>query len=560
MEKDLITTQQAAEILGVDTSTLRKWRQRKLFGCAFFTADVKDNGAWYYYRERVEQLKEVYQPGILQSMYKLAKKFNEKVKESDFCGTSRDIANLKEIILDVDDVAKILGITARQVQRLCEEDKLKWSVEHDGSFWFNAYDVYKFKAAEKNLKSRKLSDIEFVKLTHPAVLASMTPPMIRFVAGKDNEVVCPFCGNGSGNSRTGLTFKQYPDGYKYFCWKCHSPYDNLDFAAIFFGVELKGNAFKEVTKKTRQLIENVPADAIPKHFKSTEYIPPKQIKDYAQFLNSANKNLKNFVDSHGGKWRGLIYETLNRFYCGYAEYFGTPQTPRVIIPSSRNHFLARFVGDLNRYSDEEKVKIHEKQHCGAKDIFSYDRDVIRRFQHKIYEEKIKPENLTYATFDPIFVLEGEIDAMSGYQLTEGKIPFTALGGASITASQFEYLKSANLSIPLIYILMLDNDAAGNDKAPSVANQLASIPNKKVVVQKLGTYDDNGNFEPLKDDSGNIIKDINDGLQHCPDTTKEILQRIFDKVKSYARNIDNYLDIFVNPTAQNKFLRFFEKHH
>ena len=76
--KAYISTQEAAQILGVSTSTLSKWRTRKLFGCPFFSADKKFGDSWYYLRERIEQLKEVYQKGILQSMYKLARKFSDK--------------------------------------------------------------------------------------------------------------------------------------------------------------------------------------------------------------------------------------------------------------------------------------------------------------------------------------------------------------------------------------------------------------------------------------------------------------------------------------------------
>lgn len=79
--QDLVNTEEAAKILDVSTSTLRNWRTQKIFGCYFFTADEKHGNTWYYYRERVEQLKSVYNKNNLQNFYKMLERF-----EFDFNG------------------------------------------------------------------------------------------------------------------------------------------------------------------------------------------------------------------------------------------------------------------------------------------------------------------------------------------------------------------------------------------------------------------------------------------------------------------------------------------
>lgn len=79
---DLITTKEAAKILRVSKKTLENWRTRKLFGLPFFSADVQFGSTWYYLRERIEQLKKIYQKGILQNMYKLARKFPDDFQKS----------------------------------------------------------------------------------------------------------------------------------------------------------------------------------------------------------------------------------------------------------------------------------------------------------------------------------------------------------------------------------------------------------------------------------------------------------------------------------------------
>ena len=74
--QDLLSTKEAAKLINVSPNTLTQWRVRKLFGVPFFTADEMHGDTWYYYRERVEQLKSVYKKGILQNMYKLAEAFD----------------------------------------------------------------------------------------------------------------------------------------------------------------------------------------------------------------------------------------------------------------------------------------------------------------------------------------------------------------------------------------------------------------------------------------------------------------------------------------------------
>ena len=50
MNKDLIFTKETADVLGVSTVTLRQWRNRKLLGCTFFSADERHGDNWYYER------------------------------------------------------------------------------------------------------------------------------------------------------------------------------------------------------------------------------------------------------------------------------------------------------------------------------------------------------------------------------------------------------------------------------------------------------------------------------------------------------------------------------
>ena len=114
---NLISTKEAAAILGVSPETVKKWRERKLFGVPFFPADEKHGGTWYYHRERVEQLKSVYQKGILQNMYRLANAF-DALPSADFqkSSTSDNIPFVNGFY-SAETVAKIIGVSEMTLSR-----------------------------------------------------------------------------------------------------------------------------------------------------------------------------------------------------------------------------------------------------------------------------------------------------------------------------------------------------------------------------------------------------------------------------------------------------------
>ena len=149
-----ISTKQAAFLLDVSTSTLKNWRTRELFGCPFFTADKKFGDTWYYLRERVEQLKEVYQKGILQSMYKLARKFSDNFQKSVPSHKVFDnLTNDEELLYPDFEVAEILGVSEMTLlnwrkQKIFVED----SIDHLDCFWYKAERVYQFQKTYKKQK------------------------------------------------------------------------------------------------------------------------------------------------------------------------------------------------------------------------------------------------------------------------------------------------------------------------------------------------------------------------------------------------------------------------
>lgn len=112
--------------------------------------------------------------------------------------------------------------------------------------------------------------------------------------------------------------------------------------------------------------------------------------DYSNFFLQANQNI-NKTNYH----RGISLDTLNRFRIGYVEHWrhpkvagSVPTSPRLIIPTSKYSYLARDTRD--NLTDTQKK--YSKSKVGAVRIFNI--EALQTAQK------------------PIFVVEGEIDALS----------------------------------------------------------------------------------------------------------------------------------------------------
>ena len=164
---DLISTKQAAELLGVTPNTLRQWRTRKIFGVTIFTADVKEGGRCFYQRERILQLKSVLQKGIVSNIYKLANLSDDEVIENDSQRYKADTPPVTQALqggdkkkkykdyYTVSEAAKILGVAKKTVDNWRERGIfLEDIVDHDGTY------LYKSERVEQFARSRKPTDVD----------------------------------------------------------------------------------------------------------------------------------------------------------------------------------------------------------------------------------------------------------------------------------------------------------------------------------------------------------------------------------------------------------------
>lgn len=253
--------------------------------------------------------------------------------------------------------------------------------------------------------------------------------------------ICPICGSGSGKHGTGITTK---DGVHFTCWAgCFTNADIIDIiglkngiqdysgklkaAAAEFGLDLDGNpggTYQNQPEKERITQSNM---------HNASYTTEQEEPDYTDFFLQANKDIEK-TEYH----RGLSLNTLNRFKVGYVEAWthpkapSAPKSPRFIIPTSKHSYLAR---DTRAALDDEQAR-YAKSKVGKVHIFN--------------------SRALYLAQKPVFIVEGEIDALSIIDVGGEAV---ALGSTANVKALLSMLETRKPIQPLL--VSLDNDTAGN---------------------------------------------------------------------------------------------------
>ena len=209
--------------------------------------------------------------------------------------------------------------------------------------------------------------------------------------------ICPICGSGSGIHGTGITTK---DGVHFTCWTgCFTNIDIIDIIGLETGTTNYNSKLQAAAAEYGITLD--------KYNRNLEYFAPvagehkKQARsknkladaepNYTDFFLQAAKNIDK-TDYH----RGLSSSTLTRFNVGFVENWRHPKapkmeaSPRLIIPTSQHSYLARY--------------------AGAGDYINFSGQVENK--SKVGKVRIFNPQAVQQTAKPIFIVEGEIDAMS----------------------------------------------------------------------------------------------------------------------------------------------------
>ena len=284
-----------------------------------------------------------------------------------------------------------------------------------------------------------------------------------------NMYICPLCGSGQGRNHTGAFSIDPKDPTRWTCFKCGEGGDIFDLIGKLERISDYNEQFKRaceiygLTPEVSAAAQMYQNPAGNERYTQNSIHTSADTADYTQFYIQANRDL-NKTSYH----RGISLETLNRYQVGYIESWKhpdrpqAPATPRLIIPTSRGSYLARDTRAPAEIPDAQKN--YTKMKVGAVHLFNID--------------------ALQAAQTPIFILEGELDALSIIDVGGEAI---ALGSTSTIPSFLDMLRDKKPAQPLI--ISMDNDGAGNkaDIRLSEGLQALNIPFYRANV--AGRYKD-----------------------------------------------------------------------
>lgn len=374
---------------------------------------------------------------------------------------------------------------------------------------------------------KKISDatIDLLKSKTPADLAShgiiKTAP--NFNSHTQRGYACPLCGSGGHDSQTSDGAGSFDSNGRFYCFACGnydfgghklSPIDlfaisrNLQhesFGVIVramcneFGIGVEEENF-DVPRRTRRKNQTPPPS--PK-------TSPEELELIHADLSVSGDALIQFVESCGGTWRGFTADFLIRHGCKFVadwtsptsrlnKRFSTP-TPRILIPSSKDFYLARFCGDLDRYdgATREFVEKNQKLNAGSPRLFIS-----------------KPNVLD--SDEPIFAVEGALDALSIDLAGYGAVALNSRSNGRLLVDALKRRHAEKKKLPLV-IVFFDSDEQGREAAPTVYQMLINV-GCPCCVRFLSD-------ETTKTDANDIL--IRDGV----DNLREHIQSIVESARS-----------------------------
>ena len=350
-------------------------------------------------------------------------------------------------------------------------------------------------------------------------------------AGK-HMYICPLCHSGEGKNHTGAfhVFRHSQTGKPvYKCQKCGAHGDIFDLIGAVEGIasvrqrmnraaeilhmqspfdEKKENAFN-MTFSNNDLKENT-------NEMSHEYTAQNSAEtktDYTEFINAAADHITE-TNYH----RGLSLETLRRYNIGYVKEWRNPKAPSappmscLIIPTSEYSFVAR-----NTDPNAEKGNRYRK--AGEAALFNV--------------------SAIDTAYNPIFLVEGEIDALSIIDVGGEAI---GLGSTANADKLIQYVKDKHRPKASI-IIALDNDEGGR----AAANKLETAFKALGISYFTADYLYSGMlYGECKDANEMLEKDRNAFTAAVISASKKIAEKYQEEFSSAA-----YIETFLGEISDSE---------
>lgn len=298
---------------------------------------------------------------------------------------------------------------------------------------------------------------------------------------KHTGFICPKCGNGKGTSGTGITLDPTDSKKEHYkCFVCGAYGDAIELygqsgdfmtdlkrACDKAGITLDTNSQrpKEHNKQPKERTMTA----------KVEQIKEKPV-DYTNFFTECAHHL---TDTDYIAKRGIDEELAYKYTLGYCKSWINPKatkapaTERLIIPTGQFSYVARAIKDG---VEPRYCKVGEANILGLEYL-------------KEYKE-------------PVFIVEGELDALSVLQCGHASV---GLGSVANTKKLLDYISKNNLK--MTFVVALDNDEAGKKASAELKAGLDRLGQKSIV------------FNPYRD-----TKDANELLVKSKEALADELEK------------------------------------
>lgn len=335
----------------------------------------------------------------------------------------------------------------------------------------------------------------------------------RDKSGKGFICPMPLCNSGAGKNGTGITTR---DHIHYTCWRgCFNNADIIDIIGLRDNITDPGEKIRhtaellgiDIRKPLTTSIKPVREATYQEHDNNKTSGETEQETDYTSFFQEANKHLQE-TDYH----RGLSMETLNLYSVGYVKDWRNPKnpngkaSPRLIIPTSNSSYIAR----LTTPGEPRIIK------AGKTHIFN--QEALSQLQ------------------EPVFITEGEIDALS---IIDAEGLAVGIGGTSGVRMLLQSIKGKKELPPLI--IALDNDEAGENASRELIEGLGGL--LYVVADKSlyqGKKDAN---EALNANREGFIEAVHQEIEKAKEKQDELRQVLIVELEreSVAYSLQGFLE-------------------
>lgn len=388
----------------------------------------------------------------------------------------------------------------------------------------------------KNLKAQ-------INATDPALIFQA----VGDVRNPDKcKIICPICGNGTGEDATPVEVTRKDNTWLYHCFKCDEfKGDLLKIIARDLGVDLNQQDGMIRTLAAGANLINYALE------RKTEAIiaPAAQIRhsadkktdaDELQLIRADIADAQAHLDElPESQRRGLTLDTLRHFGFGYLPTWTHPKwrlkensikpSRRLIIPAGNHYHAVALPADRDA-SDARKKKYWKIRAGKMETVF----------------------NSAALNADFILVVEGEIDAASIWQAFKGKIAVCAvLGQANWRKTLLPRLKTCAEGTK--FLILFDAEKDTRKSAENLRGELVKrgLPATAKFIYDFLSDDERDKLCGIKVDANELL------IKRGEPFLKQLIEKILDKVdlEAIEKEIANRADFDevddTNPTG--KFL-------